>query len=147
MLKTSTAMPRVRGSALSRRHSAEPVELGDEDLRDDDVGDDLPGLRQSGVSVLLELDGVTGLVQEVRLELADVRIAFDDQDDRLCLCRPTSSRRQPRRGPSLGLPSVPCASLVWVGKQVEAKSTPRYRAPDAHRQQITIRRSDAGVYA
>jgi hypothetical protein len=40
-------------------------------------------LVQSAISVLLEPDGVTGLLQEVRLELADVRIAIDDQDDRL----------------------------------------------------------------
>ena len=37
------------------------------------------------LTVLLEPDGVTGLLQKVRLQLADVRIAIDDQDDRLTL--------------------------------------------------------------
>ena len=37
---------------------------------------------QRCMSVLFEGDGVTGPLQEVRLELADVRIAIDDQDDR-----------------------------------------------------------------
>ena len=38
-------------------------------------------LLQGSLSVLCEPDGVTGLIQEVRLELADVRIAIDDQDE------------------------------------------------------------------
>jgi hypothetical protein len=63
----------------------QPVQHGNEDLRDDDVRLDLPSLLQSTISVLLEPDGVTGLMQEVGLELADVRIAVDDQNDRLLL--------------------------------------------------------------
>ena len=85
MLKTSTAISRVSGVRLEPAAEREPVERGDEDLRDDDVRDDLPSLLQGAISVLLEPDGVTGLMQEVRLELADVRIAIDDQDDRLSL--------------------------------------------------------------
>ena len=67
------------GIRLELAAQRQPVELGNEYLRDDDVGDELPGLRQGVVSVLFELDGVAGLVQEVRLELADVRITFDNE--------------------------------------------------------------------
>ena len=61
----------------------EAVERWDENLRDHDVRDGLPSLFQRYVTVFREPNRVTGLIQEVRLELADVRIAIDDQDESL----------------------------------------------------------------
>src|SRR5689334_6767151 len=71
---------RVRFEPATER---QPVEDGDEDLRDDDLGVDAPGLRQRAVAVLGESHRIAGLIQEMRLELANVRIAVHHKDDRL----------------------------------------------------------------
>src|SRR6185295_17847259 len=69
--------------ALELATQREPVESRDEDLGDDDVGDDAARVLERVDPVLREHHGEAGLVEEVRLELANVRIAVDDQDDRL----------------------------------------------------------------
>ena len=65
----------------------QPVEHRDEDFGNDDVRDDLASLLERTRSVLLEHDRVASLTQEMSLELANVRIAIDDQYDRFA--RPT----------------------------------------------------------
>jgi hypothetical protein len=77
----------IPGSGIRFDLAAErqPIERGNEDLGNDDIGDDHPSLLEGTIAVLLELDGVTGLIQEVRLELADMRISIDDQNDRFAL--------------------------------------------------------------
>ena len=83
MLKTSTTvLASSAGSCLDRPAQREPVELRDEDLGDDDVGRSARAHLERGEPVVGELDGEPGLVEEVGLELADVRIALDDEDDR-----------------------------------------------------------------
>src|SRR6185369_2040919 len=74
------ARSRVRFELTAEGQS---VEVGNQDLRDDDIRGGLPSELQGATSVLREPDGVPSPVQEVRLELADMRIAIDDQDDRL----------------------------------------------------------------
>ena len=70
------------GVRLEPAAERQPVLVGNEDLRDDDVREILPSLLQGLIPVLREPDGVTGLIQEVRLELAHVRIAIDNENDR-----------------------------------------------------------------
>jgi hypothetical protein len=71
------------GVRLEPATERQPVQVWNENLSDDDVRENLPSLLQDPVTILREPNGVTGLIQEVRLELADVRIAIDDENDRL----------------------------------------------------------------
>ena len=70
-----------RGIQLDGSTECQAVHLGHEDLGDDDVRSKLPRALQRGRSVRGELNRESRLVEEVGLELADVRIAFDDEND------------------------------------------------------------------
>ncbi len=58
----------------------EPVEAGHQDLGDDDGGLDRSGKLESLGTILGEMDDEACLIEEVRLQLADMRIAIDAQD-------------------------------------------------------------------
>jgi hypothetical protein len=73
------------GVCLELAAECESIECGDEDLRDDDVREVLPSLLEGAIAVRRESDRVASLIQEVRLELPDVRVAIDDHDDRLAI--------------------------------------------------------------
>jgi len=72
------ARQRIR---LELTAEGEAVEHGDENLRDHNVRDGLSNLFQRSLSVVGERDGIAGLIQEMRLELADVRVTINDQDE------------------------------------------------------------------
>ena len=69
------------GIVLDPAAEGQAVELGNEDFGDDDVGLELARALQPGFTVGRELDAEPRLVQEERLQLADVGIALDDEDD------------------------------------------------------------------
>ena len=71
------------GVALELAAQRETVESGYENLGDDDVG--RRGARQgeSAIAVVCKQDRVTGVIEEMGLELSNMRIAIDNHDDRL----------------------------------------------------------------
>src|SRR6185295_6839862 len=67
------------GIGLEAATEGQPIQDGNEDLGDDDIRTDPSGLLERSVTVFRESDRVARLIQEVRLELANVGIAIDHQ--------------------------------------------------------------------